>query len=430
MKPFVTLGFTYRKARWLIVGLLTFSTILNVVDQQTLSVLAPFLRDKFKLSPQDYSNIVTAFLVSFTVMYTVGGILVDRIGERVGLSVCVLWFSLSTMLCGLARGVWSLGIARFLLGIGEPGNYPAALRATTRWFPKHERGLPIALFSSGSAVGSIIAPPLIAGVALLWGLKAAFFVPGSLGLFWLALWLVAYRDPGEHPSITSQELVSLACDDVGKTENASDGNWLCLLKSRNVLALVLARFVSDPVWIFYLFWIPEYLKRERGFNLTDIGMYAWIPFVGGVVGGLVGGKASDWLIAKGMVAARARTRILYISACLAPLGMLTSYVHSAATAIFLIAIMAFVCFSWFINTAAIIPDLFLERNVGSVLGFMGTAGTAGATLFSILTGLILTTYSYAVIFCLVGGMHLLASAILFFCLREQPTPKANAVLAM
>jgi ACS family hexuronate transporter-like MFS transporter len=405
--------------RWVIAVWLTLSTILNLVDRQTLSVLAPFLRDKFQMSQQGYANVVTAFLVSYTVMYTVGGAFVDWIGERIGMAVCILWWSVCTMLTGLAQGVWSLGAIRFLLGLGEPGNYPAALRATVRWFPKDERGLPIALFSSGSAVGNIIAPPMIAGVTLLFGWRSAFFLPGFLGLLWLAGWLWIYKQPKHYPGITHEELSRL--QDKDDSESAASGlkRWASLLKERNVLALLLARFVSDPVWYFYIFWIPEYLRRERGFSLAEIGLYAWIPFVAGAVGGMVGGGASDRLISAGLKPVTARTRVLYISAALAPLGIMTSKAGSAAMAIFLIAAMAFVVYSWFINTAAVIPDLFPDNVVGSVLGLMGTAGSAGGVLFTMLVGFLLTHYSYGVVFALAGSMHLLAAFILWTLLRVR-----------
>ncbi|HXN20513.1 MAG TPA: MFS transporter [Candidatus Binatus sp.] len=430
MKPILTFGLTYSRMRWMIAALLTIPTILIVIDQQTLSVLAPVLRDRFHISAQGYSTIVSGFLISFAVMYTVGGMLVDRIGERTAMAAFIIWFSICTILGGLSRGPWTLGISRFLLGIGQPGNYPAALRACTRWFPKAERGLPIALFSSGGAIGSIIAPPIIVALSLTLGWRAAFFLPGLLGFIWLALWLAIYRFPQDYPGISSSELQQLdvSQDHIGATEAQQ---WSSLWKDRNVLALVLARFVSDPVWIFYLFWIPEYLKRERGFSLADIGLYAWIPFVGGAMGGMVGGRVSDMLIARGMPAAKARSRILYISAAIAPFGMLTSRVHSAAIAIFLISIMAFVAFSWFINTAAIIPDLFSEKVVGSVLGFMGTAGTLGGVLFSTLVGFLLTHYSYTPVFILAGTMHLFASFILWFLLRLQRAPaQSKTVLAV
>ncbi len=415
------LNLTYRKLRWIIAGWLTLSTILNLIDRQTLSILAPLLRDKFHLSPQDYAHIVSAFLISYAVMYTVGGRFVDWIGERVGMAACILWWSICAMLTSLAQGFWSLGIIRFLLGLGEPGNYPAALRATTRWFPKAERGLPIALFSSGSAVGNIIAPPMIAGLMLLWGWRAAFIIPGALGLVWLVVWLWIYRLPEHLPGISQEELAWIRNENSQGVASASASGpqrWVDLLKDRNVLALVLCRLVSDPVWYFYLFWIPEYLTRERGFSLAEIGLYAWIPFVAGAVGGMVGGRASDRLVHAGVSPARARTRVLYISAAIAPLGMLTGKVHTAAMAIALIAVMAFVVYSWFINTAALIPDLFSEKVVGSVLGLMGTAGSAGAVVFTTLVGFLLTHYSYTAVFLLAGSMHLLASLILWSLLRE------------
>ena len=331
------------------------------------------------------------------------------------------------MLTSLVQGAWSLGIVRFLLGLGEPGNYPAALRATTRWFPKSERGLPIALFSSGSAVGNVLAPPLIAGLTLFFGWRAAFVLPGLLGLVWLVLWLLIYRLPKNLPDITPEERQQLE-EPSGDHRNGSTP-WFGLLKNRNVLALVLARLVSDPVWYFYLFWIPEYLKRERGFSLGDVGMYAWIPFVAGAVGGMVGGRASDVLIARGISPVKARTRVLYISAAVAPLGMFTSVVHSAAAAIVLIAVMAFVVYSWFINTAAIIPDFVSDKVVGSVLGFIGTAGSAGGALFSLLLGYLLSRYSYHLAFVLAGSMHVIGAFLLWWLVSEKAESRLPSVQA-
>jgi len=420
------LNLEYRKLRWLIVGWLTLSTILNLIDRQTLSILAPLLRETFRLSQKDYSNVVSAFLVSYTVMYTVGGRLVDRFGERMGMAACIVWWSICTMLTSLARGALSLGVFRFLLGIGEPGNYPAALRACTRWFPKAERGLPIAVFSSGSSVGNVLAPPLIAGLTLVFGWRSAFILPGALGLLWTVGWLWIYRLPEQHAGIKPEELAALREESDEKTAATGGGaasahrRWVDLLKDRNVLALVCARFISDPVWYFYLFYIPDYLKAERGFSLKDIGLFAWIPFVGGTLGGMFAGAVSDRLIRAGYRPVRARTLVLYVAAAVAPLGMLTSQAHSAAMAIALIAVMAFVVYSWFVNTAAVIPDLFPERVVGSVLGLMGTAGSAGGVLFAQLVGYLLTRYSYTIVFVLAGSLHVVAFLILWLFLRPLP----------
>jgi MFS transporter, ACS family, hexuronate transporter len=421
----MTLDLEYRKLRWLIVAWLTLSTILNLIDRQTLSILAPLLRETFNLSQQDYANIVSAFLISYTVMYSVGGRLVDRFGERTVMTGCIIWWSVCTMLTSLVQGALSLGGIRFLLGIGEPGNYPAALRACTRWFPKAERGLPIAIFSSGSSVGNVLAPPLIAALTLAFGWRSAFILPGTLGLLWAVGWLWIYRLPSQHTRISQADLAALQEEQPVEAKASSTaagsapGRWIDLLRNRNVFALVLSRFISDPVWYFYLFYMPDYLKAERGFNLKDIGLFAWIPFVAGTLGGMFAGALSDYLIRAGWKPVRARTVTLYVAAAIAPLGMLTTQAHSAAMAIALIAVMAFVVYCWFINTAAVIPDLFSEKVVGSVLGLMGTAGSASGALFAQLVGYLLTRYSYGIVFVLAGSMHLTAALILWLLLKPR-----------
>src|SRR5258708_5943611 len=426
-----------QRLRWFLVGWITVSTILNYMDRQTLSIVAPFLRDEFNLSNQQYSNIVTAFLISYTVMYTVGGRFVDWIGDRVGMASCIVWWSIATMLHSLATGAFSLGVYRFVLGIGEPANYPAALKATTNWFGKAERGTPIAVYSSGSAIGAILAPPLIAWLMLRFGWRAAFVIPGALGLIWVVVWLRIYprsRGAGSQPAAPrlpvcgsvpdvsalrgrAEKRVETSLDPAGKSACAT--RWVELLRDRNVLALVLARFLADPVWYFYLFWTPEYLKRVRGFSLADIGLYGWIPFVAAFAGGMFAGLASDWLIRRGSGAAAARRRLLYISAAFAPLAALTGWVHSAGAAIALIAVIAFVCYVWFINTATLVSDLFPESVVGSVQGLIGTAGSGAGALFSLGVGRMLDRFSYSTVFLVAGSMHLLASLALWSLMRDR-----------
>jgi len=411
----------YRKMRWVIAVWLTLSTILNVIEKQTLSIVAPFLRETLHISVAQYSYVVTAFLLSYGVMYAVGGWFVDRVGERIGMAACVGWWSVCTMLTSLVRGAFSLGAVRFLVGVGEPGVYPAALKATTRWFPKAERGTPIALFSSGGAIGNMLAAPLIALVALRFGWRASFLLPGALGLLWLAGWLTIYHPPEKDPGVTAEDLAKLAEDD---TTDPKLG-WFALFRNRNVMALVLARLISDPVNYFYIFFIPEYLKSQRGFSLADIGMYAWMPFMAGAIGGMVGGRWSDILIKRGTQPAKARLRILYISAAAAPLGVLTSQVHSAALALALMSLMSFIVYCWFINTAAIIPDIAPVRQTGSILGIIGTAGTFGAMLFMPLVGFLVTQFgSYRLIFAIVGSVHVIAALTLRGMIRiPKGTPK-------
>jgi ACS family hexuronate transporter-like MFS transporter len=225
-----------------------------------------------------------------------------------------------------------------------------------------------------------------------------------------------YYGPEEYPGAPVEKLPGLK--DESRNAAQSARSWFGLLRQRNVFALVVSRFISDPVWYFYVFWIPEYLKRERGFSLADIGLYAWIPFVAGAAGGMTAGWTSDVLIARGTSPVKARARILYIAAVLAPLGIWTSRVHSATAAILLIAVMAFVVYCWFINTAAIIPDVVSENVVGSVLGFMGTAGSAAGAAFQIFLGYLLSRYSYGPAFAVAGFMHVLAALVLRSLLRE------------
>jgi len=351
-------------------------------------------------------------------MYTVGGRFVDRVGERIGMTACILWWSVATMLHSLARGGLSLGIFRFLLGIGEPGNYPAALRVTTRWFSKAERGLPIALFSSGSSVGSLIAPPMIALVTLYFGWRMAFFFPGFLGMIWVLVWVFVYRMPSLDLNAQAVPVQSPAPVATVRRKPESLG---ALLKDGRVRAIVLARLVSDPVWVFYLYWTPTYLSDRWGYNLKDIGLYAWIPFVFGGLGGVFGGMVSDWLIRRrGLEPAQARKRVLYVAGAVAPLGMTIGFVPSSAISLALIAVMAFVVYIWYIDTAALISDVFPERVVGSILGLMGTAGSLGGIGLNWLAGYVLDNFhSYTPIFIIAGSGHLLASLILFFFLREK-----------
>jgi ACS family hexuronate transporter-like MFS transporter len=415
MTDFTALTAAERRLRWFIVGWITLSTILNLVDRQTLSILAPTLEKEFGLTNRGYSNIVNAFLLAYTVMYTVSGRFVDRVGERIGMTACILWWSIATMLHAFAQGALSLGVFRFLLGIGEPGKYPAALRVTTRLFSKAELSLPIAIFSSGSSLGSLIAPPLISLLTVYFGWRAAFFVPGFAGAIWVLVWALVYRLPS-HP-VDSVANAAVARDDH---RGRSASSLIDLLRDGRVRAIVLSRFISDPVWIFYLYWTPKYLAKVWGYDLLDMGRYAWIPFLFGGMGGVFGGAASDWLIRRGMAPATARKWLLYSAGAIAPAGMAIGLARSSAVALALMALMAFVVYIWFIDTAALISDVFPENVVGSVLGLMGTAGSLGGIGLNWLAGYVLDTYgSYVPLFCIAGSCHLIASLVLAAFLRER-----------
>jgi ACS family hexuronate transporter-like MFS transporter len=404
--------------RWFFVVWLTASTILNVIDKNTLAILGPTLKQEFGLSNQYFATLLNAFMFSYAIMYTVGGRLVDRLGEKLSLSVFVLWWSVSCMLQALTRGALSLGIFRFMLGLGEPGNYPAALRATTHWFRKDERGLPISIWSVGSSVGGLIAPPLIAFIAVFFGWRMAFLLPGGLGLIWVLVWVILYRLPSRPMAELTAPSVSAA---GGQQKDQKPESLLELLRDGRVRAIVLARMMSDGVWHFYISWMPLYLAEAWGYDLKDIGLYAWIPFLFGAAGGVFGGSFSDRMIRRGVSPAVARKRVLFAAGLIAPLGVTVGFAHSSAVALGLIAIVAFIVYIWFITTAALVTDIFPSRVVASVLGLMGTAGTLGGMGLNWLAGYVLDHFhSYTPIFFVAGSGHLLATLILFFFLREKP----------
>ncbi len=415
-----------RRLRWFLVGWMTLSTMLNLIDKNTLAILAPTLSEKFDLSQTDYARIIMAFQLAYAVMYVVAGRFVDLVGEKVGMTACVLWWSVSAMLHALARGALSFGVCRFLLGIGEPGNYPAALRASARWFSKEERGLPIAIWSSGSSVGSLISYPIIAFLALHLGWRAAFVVPGLVGIVWVTVWTLAYRMPSvsvDGPSIADE------APPEPKEKSAEPHTFLDLLKNKKVLAIVGVRLLNDPIWVFHISWMPKYLTEVWQFDLKKMALFGWIPFLFGGMGGMFGGMASDWLIRRGLTPARARMTCLYVTGAIAPLGMLTGYVGSAGVSIALLAMMAFICYTWFISTAALMSDVFPERVVGSVLGLSAGVGQFGGILMAGLAGYLLqrggadVRHSYASLFIIAGSAHLVACLILFCFLKDKPSER-------
>jgi ACS family hexuronate transporter-like MFS transporter len=415
-----------RRLRWFIIGWLTLSTILNLIDKQTLGILADTLKAQLGISQMHYAHIVMAFQFAYAVMYMVAGRFVDVLGEKIGMTACVVWWSFAAALCALARGALSFGVYRFLLGIGEPGNYPAALRVSARWFSKEERGLPIAIWSSGSSVGSLLSVPIVTFLALHFGWRSAFLVPGLVGGIWVLVWVLAYRHPAvpvDDPRFApTVETIPASDADATKVESFSD-----LLKDRRLWAIVGLRLLNDPIWLFFFSWMPKYLAEVWKFDLVKMGLYGWIPFLFGSMGGIFGGMASDWLIRRGSAPAKARKTLLYLTGAIAPLGMLTGYVGSAAVSIGLLAMMAFICYTWFIATAALMSDVFPEKLVGSVLGLAAGVGQFAGIGMAWLAGYLLEhggadlKHSYASLFIIAGSGHLLALLVLFFFLKEKPS---------
>jgi ACS family hexuronate transporter-like MFS transporter len=393
--------------RWIVAGLLFTATVINYIDRQTLSVVAPMLTKELNLSPIAYSNILTAFLAAYTAMYLGSGLLVDRWGTRVSLSVFMVWWSVSNMLHALVTGAFSLGVFRFLLGIGEPGNFMAAIKATSEWYPAKERALISGFVNAGAAVGAIIATPCVTFLALAYGWRSAFVVTGALGFVWLAAWLAFYYVPEKHPRITDAEL-TLVMEGRPPAAIAEKTRWLDLLKIRQTWGLLLARFFSDPVWWFYLFWLPKYLVEQRGFTMVEMGMLAWLPYLSADVGSIFGGWFSGFLIRRNWEVLRARSAGMLPFAMLMPLSIVVAFTTSRPLCLALICVVTFAHMAWKTNIMTVTNDIYPVRVVGSVSGIVAFGNGLGGTLFTLLTGQIVQAFGYETIFVLMGCMHPLA----------------------
>ena len=283
--------------RWWIAGLIFLATLINFVNRLTISVLAPVITEQLKLSNLEFASITNSFLLAYTVSQALSGKLYDRVGNRRGFTISIVVWSVASMLHAFATGLFSLNCFRFLLGLGEAGNWPGAAKVIAEWFPIRQRALGMAIFNSGTSIGSVVAPPVIIALQLRFGWQATFLAVGALGFLWLVLWLAFYHPPDQHPRITPEEF-ALIREDRGPA--AARLPWLELLRYRQTWAIVLSRFCCDPVWWLYITWLPLYLYKVHGFSLKQIGLFAWVPYVAADAGSLFGGWMSGHLISRGM----------------------------------------------------------------------------------------------------------------------------------
>ncbi|MDA2925629.1 MFS transporter [Acidobacteria bacterium AH-259-G07] len=401
-------------ARWWMLSLLFLVAMINYVDRQSLSVAVPAIREQFNLSATEYGQIVFAFMLAYAIMHPIAGRFIDSVGTRKGFTLAVVWWSAASMMHASARGFWSLGAYRFLLGVGEAGLLPGSVKAISEWFPKSERSLAVGVTNVGITLGAVVAPPLMTWLILTYDWRFAFLITGLLGFVWVVFWLIFYQEPetGMVSSVGPEDLVEVHQEPNSGEEANSDFSWLQLLKYRQVWGLMLARLLADPVWYFYLFWLPEYLNRERGFSLSEIGHFAWIPFVAGMVGNLVGGWIPGQLIKRGWSLTWARKGVTVASAFLMPCAILAAFVREAGLAIALISLAVFLIWIWATNLFTLPADLFPSKVVGSVYGLSGAAGSFGAVLFMPVVGVIVDNFSYTPVFVTVGLLHPAAACII------------------
>jgi len=408
-----------KRLRWWIVWTLFGSTVINYINRQTLSVLAPVLTHELHLNHIQYSHIVSSFQIAYALTWLVGGILIDELGTRMGLALAVIWWSISSMLTAFANSVFSFEILRFLLGMGEGCNWPGATKVVAEWFPARERGLAVAIFDSGSSVGSVLATPIVALVTATLGWRYAFAVSGALGFGWLAVWLAIYHPLNSHHRVTNEErqLIEAGRDIAATSPRSGAGRYFSLLKDRNVWGIVLGRSFSDPIWWFYVFWLPQYLSDARGFSLKEIGAFAWIPFLTSYVGNFTAGFASGSFIKRGVPVISARKLVCILSAIPMLAGIPVTLVSTAHWALVLISLATWGYASWSTMSLTFPSDLFPQDVVASVTGLAGLSAGVMGTMFTLAAGLIVDRLSYFPVFIAAGVIPLIATAAVVILLR-------------
>jgi ACS family hexuronate transporter-like MFS transporter len=418
------------RTRWWVVWTLFFSTVINYISRQTFSVLAPLITTQFHLNHAELARILGAFQISYAITWLLGGIFLDAVGTRIGLAVAVVWWSLVNILTGFATSVFSFVAFRFMLGIGEGVNWPGASKAVAEWFPSEERSVAVAIFDSGSSVGGALAALVIPWIAIAFGWRWSFVFSGTLGFVWLAAWLHVYHPLDRHPRVTTEEvaLIHAGQERALRSERKGISRWLHLLKDRNVWGVVLGRALTDPIWWFYVFWLPQYLSDARGFSLKRIALFAWVPFVAADLGNFTGGLISGYCIRRGVSVIRARTWICAVSCLPILAGIPSARVHNVYIALGLICVALWGYASWSTMGLTLPSDLFPQEVVATVTGLSGLAAGLGGAAFTFVVGLTVDRYSYGPAFLAAGLLPLAATACLFLLVRPGPLAQRKAGL--
>ncbi len=375
--------------------LLFLSTVINYVDRQALSVVLPVLRKDLGLSSADYGNITSMFMVAYTIGQVAIGNWIDKVGTRIGFAVCIFAWSLAAAGHALVETGMQLLALRFLLGLGESGNWPAGVKAVAETLPQERRAFGMAIFDGGSAVGAIIAPPLVVALTAQFGWRAAFAATGLAGLVWMAIWWFSYKPLLPAPAKTKRD-------------------WFGLLRFRALWGLMATRFLATPVWWFYVFWLPDYLSKGRGFSLAEIGMFGWIPYLTVDVGKMLGGAASDQMLRWGKTPTFARKSVMAVGALAMMGGLFVAGAPTAAAALVWVSVATFGFGLWSANILALHADCFSSGNLATAIGWTGTAASLSGAAFTWVVGRMVDQMGYAPAFTAAGSMAIFALGALIF----------------
>jgi len=386
-------------------------TVFSYVDRQVVSILKPILKEEFSLDDAGYALIVNLFTVCYALMYPVSGWLVDKFSARKVMFWGVVTWSLSSIGSGLARTLFPFAFFRSLLGLAEPTTYPAQIKTVTKWFSGRLRATANSISVAGGTIGSVIAPPFIAWLVLVFSWHAAFIIPGIIGLLVAVIWLMLYREP---PHGYVQDTVT----PVNGSGNGDSFSWGQLWSKKSLWGILLIRFITDPVWYFILFWLPGLLMEESGLSLSQLGMVGWIPFMAASLGGIASSAWSDWMVRRGRPALRSRKVMLSYVAFLAPVVLIPDQWGVAVT-IEKLSILAAVALSWIYTESVLIAETFPVNNVASVLGIAGGFGAAGSVVFNYLIGQYMTSLGITWIYFVMAVLHPLALFILWKMIRPE-----------
>jgi ACS family hexuronate transporter-like MFS transporter len=405
--------------RWVIVALLFLASVLNYVDRQALSLLAPTIQRDLHLTDEDYASILNWFLVAYTVASLLSGRLVDKFGVRAGLAFFVGWWSIANIFTAFARSAASLGFFRFCLGLGEAGNWTAAPKAVAEWFPARERGLAVGLYTLGATIGATLAPLLVIGLATRYGWQAAFVVTGAAGLLWLIPWLWLYRRP-------NAEAVLAAAGE--ETPVADWGPWWRIIARREVWLLIFGRMLTDPVWYFFQFWFAKYLFTTRGLDQQGLSL-TWVVYLAADFGALAGGWFSGRLIARRIAPVRSRLWVMLICAGLVPAAAAIPSLGSLGLVLALGMVAVFAHLAWLINLSALVVDLVPRKSLGFTFGLVATGSALGGLLMNRAVGALVTEVSYDPAFAFMLLLHPLAWVLLWQLRPRGPIAPAPSLPA-
>ena len=408
------------RVRWWIVWTLFFSTVTNYISRQTFSVLAPMLAAQYHFSHADLAKILGTFQISYALTWLLGGIFLDAVGTRLGLALAVAFWSLVNVFTGFAASVTGFATFRFLLGIGEGFNWPGAGKTVAEWFPGQERSLAVAIFDSGSSVGGALAAVLIPWMAIEFGWRWAFAFSGGLGFIWILMWLRIYHPIESHPRVSAEEVAYIRAGQDVALRSSEPGvrRWRALAANPKVWGVVLGRALTDPIWWFYIFWLPQYLSDARGFSLKRIALFAWIPFVAADLGNFTGGWASGYCVRRGVAVIPARLGVCAISCIPILAGIPAAHVHSPYVALALISIALWGYASWSTMGLTLPGDLFPQDVVATVTGLSGLAAGLAGAVFTFAVGFLVDRFSYGPAFLAAGLLPVLATVCVFVFIRN------------